>query len=70
MSGFPYLLSYLKENKKNLQQKSKADVICGCCGYSAIAVPCMAKKVWEFENSHVIVYHSGTHTCEAKPPLA
>ena len=65
----PYLLSYKKENKKNFQQKSKADVVCGCCGYSAIAVPCMAKKVWEFENSNVIVYHSGTHTCEAKPPL-
>ena len=29
----------------------------------------MAKKVWEFENSHVIIYHSGTHTSEAKHPL-
>ena len=25
--------------------------------------------MWEIENSHVIVYHSGTHTCEAKAPL-
>ena len=57
----PYLLSYKKENKKNFKQKSKADVVCGCCGYSAIAVPCFAKKVWEFENSHVIVYYSDTH---------
>ena len=65
----PYLLSYKKENKKNFKQKSKADVVCGCCGYSATAVPCFAKKVWEFENSHVIVYHSGTHTGEAKAPL-
>ena len=58
-----------KKIRRTFSRNSKADVVCGCCGYSAIAVPCMAKKVWEFENSNVIVYHSGTHTCEAKPPL-
>ena len=39
----PYLLSYRKENK-NFTQKSKADVVFGCCGYSAIAAHVLPKK--------------------------
>lgn len=39
---------------------------CGCCGYPAEYVECKAKKVWEFDDEKVIVYHYGQHNCFIK----
>lgn len=43
---------------------------CACCGYEVVPIPCDAKKVWEFENNTLMVYHCGNHSCVAKKPSA
>lgn len=45
----------------------KDDIVCGCCGFQAQEVKCNAKKVWEFEDDKVTVYHCGHHNCFVKP---
>lgn len=39
---------------------------CSCRGYQADSVPCAVKKVWEFSDNTVLVYHCGQHSCVAK----
>ena len=62
----PYFQSYGKPNKVQFKKVSEDLVACSCCGYQADSVPCAAKKVWEFSDNTVLVYHCGQHSCVAK----
>ncbi|XP_031574294.1 uncharacterized protein LOC116308074 [Actinia tenebrosa] len=62
----PYIHSYFKPNKVNFQSQGTNHITCSCCGYKALKVDCTAKKVWEFQESYVTIYHYGKHTCVAK----
>lgn len=65
----PYFQSYGKPNKVQFKKVSEKIVACSCCGYEADSVPCPAKKVWEFNDKTVLVYHCSKHTCVAKKVL-
>lgn len=45
---------------------AEKEVACGCCGYDAEAVECEARKIWEFYEDKVILFHSGRHKYTAK----
>ena len=62
----PFLHSYGKVNMVQFKNVTASCTVCACCGYDAVAVLCTAKKVWEFGNNYVTVYHHGQHTCEAR----
>lgn len=66
----PYLHSYSKTNKVQFKTVTSQVTSCACCGYEAVPVPCDAKKVWEFSNDTLLVYHCGKHSCVAKKPSA
>ena len=61
----PYKHSYNKTNQVNFERQG-SDVNCSCCGYGARKISCLAKKVWEFHDNCVKVYHYGKHSCIAK----
>ncbi|KAK3726372.1 hypothetical protein QZH41_017769 [Actinostola sp. cb2023] len=65
MPIYPFIL-YGKPNKTQFSKKSGNCIQCACCGYEAEPVKYNARKVWEFEDDNVLVYHFGNHTCEAK----
>ena len=62
----PYRHSYSKENKVQFKKMAEDDVVCSCCGYEAQGVSCEAKKVWEFDQGKVTIFHCGQHKCSAK----
>ena len=62
----PYRHSYGKENKVQFKKMAEDDVVCSCCGYEAQGVSCEAKKVWEFDQGKVTIFHCGQHKCSAK----
>lgn len=62
----PYFQSYGKPNKVQFKKVSEDLVACSCRGYQADSVPCAVKKVWEFSDNTVLVYHCGQHSCVAK----
>ena len=37
------------------------EVVCSCCGYEAQGMSCEARKIWEFEDDKVTVFHCGEH---------
>lgn len=61
-----FLHSYGKTNMVQFKSVTANCTVCACCGYEAVGVPCTAKKVWEFGENHVTVFHHGQHTCEAR----
>ncbi|CAB3995479.1 Hypothetical predicted protein [Paramuricea clavata] len=65
----PYLHSYSKTNKVQFKTVTSQVTSCACCGYEAVPVPCDAKKVWEFSNDTLLVYHCGKHSCVAKKQI-
>jgi hypothetical protein len=65
-SHCPYLHSYGKENDVQFKKRAEDEVLCNCCGYEAKGVICNAKKVWEFGQDKVTVFHCGEHNCSVK----
>ncbi|CAB4028517.1 Transposon Tf2-6 poly, partial [Paramuricea clavata] len=65
-SRCPYLHSYGKQNDVQFKRRAEDEVVCNCCGYEAKGVMCNAKKVWEFGQDKVTVFHCGEHNCSVK----
>ena len=42
------------------------EVVFSCCGYEAQGISCEARKIWEFEDDKVAVFHCGEHKCSVK----
>ena len=42
------------------------EVVRSRCGYEAQGISCEARKIWEFEDGEVTVFHCGEHKCSVK----
>lgn len=61
---------YGRNNTVNFDFISEDCMICRICKEPAIFRACPAVKVWEFQDDHVFVKHTGSHTCHPVPPLS
>ena len=62
----PNLPSCGKENKVQFKKMAENEVVRSRCGYEAQGISCEARKIWEFEDGKVIVFHCGEHKCSVK----